>query len=506
MNMKPKNLGELNEEVKRTNSELSVLDLFRYMRVSFLKENVTQIQRAYIENVGTEWPEIEDIPEDTQKKFEKLIKKYGLLWDDLNFHFTYRLTELDDLINLFPELEIEREVIEHVINQGFLLSLLPLNLSLPTEAREKAIPKSDYYEVHPSKDVDPYGIFTEKSKITDKKTNRYLASRKFPHSALFNIHTTCHAGCVGCYKSFYVREKRKPLKGLEFESVVEQTKAFVDWLNENPEVYDIIMSGGEPLMVSNETVKKMFAEFAKAKNLRIIRICTGTVFLGLPFRIDDELLDFLKEFENKTGKRITFNVHLANHQNITPEALLAVHRIKERGFKLYSQVPIMEKVNFFKWNHEKTMKFLIELGKRQAAAGVEPYKFIVDMHPRTLEYYVPLEQLLRIWSQLGESHDFPELERPRTLSILCKEGNVILSGYTLLAIQKKIFKSKDLVVYTIPAVFSGTAEEPKVERVFTYYEPIMSANEDPQSLEKLKKEILSETKKSRNGANGRRGG
>jgi len=387
MNLKTR-IMELDEKVREVSTRHSVLDLFRFTRWVWLN-NVSPSERKFIESVGTEWPTISDIDGRLRREFARIIEREKLHWGNVNFHLTHRVTKLEELLALFPELEGERAEIQAVTEQGFLMSMLPLTVLLPREAREKAIPKSDYFEKHQAKDVDPYGIFTKKSKIIDAETGLLLASRKFPHSALMNIHSFCPIGCTGCYKGYYTREKQHKL-GLTTETVEQQAELFADWLNEHPEVYDIIISGGEPLMITNYQFKQMLERLKRAKHLKIIRVCTGTLFLGLPWRIDEELLNMLKRFSLETGKRITFNTHLANHYNITPEALLKVRRIREHGFSIYSQVPIQEGVNFFKRDLTKTKAFLIELGRRQAVAGIDPYKWIVDMHPRTLEYYVPI--------------------------------------------------------------------------------------------------------------------
>jgi L-lysine 2,3-aminomutase len=309
---------------------------------------------------------------------------------------------------------------------------------------------------------------------------------------LMPINTFCPVGCAGCYRSYYTREERGKGEelGITSETVLGQTDEFVEWLNRNPEVYDVIISGGEPLMVNNDVLKGMFKRFGGAENLKIARICTGALFQGLPFRIDEELLDNLSGFSSETGKRVTFNAHLSNHYQITPEALQAVRRIKKRGIEIYSQVPVQEGVNFFREDLDKTMFYITELGRRQAAAGIEPYKMILDMHPRTQERYVPLELLLKVWSNLGESHDYPELERPRTLSILCEQGNIILSGYALASMRKEIDKENGAVIYKIPAVYSLDMHEHAMERTFTYIEPLIKGyNDDPKSLDKARKMV-----------------
>jgi L-lysine 2,3-aminomutase len=255
-------------------------------------------------------------------------------------------------------------------------------------------------------------------------------------------------------------------------------------------VYDVIISGGEPLILSNEKLGNLLEELGKARNLRILRICTGTLFLGLPMRIDDELVDILDQFSNETGVRVTIQAHLACHEQIVPESVIAVSRLRKRGINIYTQVPIKEGINFFADDLHRTVKELALLGKKQVAIGVEPYMFIVDMHPSTNAFYVPIEPLICVWGALVESHDYPGLERPRTLSILFEGGNIILSGNTMLAMTKAVDKDRGIVTYRIPRVGPDQSNRPSIAEVFEYSEPLGPHNENPDSLGLLRERWL----------------
>ncbi len=486
-------LSRLDAEVKRIDPRCNVTDLFRHMRALYC-ESIEGADAAYISSVGTEMPNANDIDCKTRERFSSIAETGGLRWNDTDFHIMFRITNPDDLFAAFPEMpEDERSGIRRVVERGYEMSMLPMNAVLPEEVRSKYIPKADYFDWHTvwQNPKDPYGIFAEGVKVPGRDVP-YLASRKFPHSALMPIHTFCPTGCVGCYRSYYTRERREEGNGLGItqNTVLKQTEEFIGWLNQNPDVYDIIISGGEPLMVNNENIREMFGLLKGAKNLKVARICTGALFQGLPFRIDNELLDNIYDFSNETGKTVTFNAHLSNHYQITPEALQAVRRIRKRGFTILSQVPIQEGVNFFRDDMEKTRGYLTELGRRQAAAGIQPYKMIVDVHPRTLRTYVPLEPLLGAWSEVYESHDNPEVAKPTSLSILCKDGNVVLSGALLGCMEKSVDKEAGSVAYRIPSVYRFGGGKPQVKKAFEYREPMIEGfNDDPDSLERLKGSI-----------------
>lgn len=466
--------------------KLGILDLFEIMRHEYCKKIGLRMKNL-LAMTNTEIPRMKSYKLD--KKLFYGIEKAGLDWGDPNFHLQCRIKKVDDLIELRPELQDKEKSIRRAVNKGYLLSILPLNLLLPMEVLNQFIPPQDFLIPLPAKDIDPYGIASPDAKIMKDKL--WLGSKKFGHTILMNIHGHCPIGCSDCYKSYYVREKGRETElgaGDTYKEIPVrlkyQAKLLVEWLNKNHQVYDVIISGGEPLLRPNSHIKLMLEEFRRAKYLRILRICTGVIFLGLPFRIDDELLNLLSEFSQQTGVKVTFQAHLSNHLQITPEAIWAVRKIRNMGFDIYSQTPIKEGVNFFAHNLEKTIFFLRELVKRQFHIGVEPYKFIVDMHPRTLSYYVPIELLAKIFSAIFDSHDFPDLERPKTLSILSKQGNLVLSWHSLFAMSKEIDRNKKLVRYQIPKIrIEGNKE---VIENYIYEEPLLPLNEDPNSLLKIR--------------------
>jgi L-lysine 2,3-aminomutase len=456
-------------------------------------------------------------------------------WNDINFHLENRihLTKKSDnkmfdlLFELYKLNDIHKNKLKEIIRNGiefendkhFLydFSLLPLNIVLGQDVIKYFIPPADYFSQSMANHGDPYGIIEGRTRskgfenlptaIKGNESNLLLGANKFTHSLLFNIDFYCPIGCSDCYKARmgtreyspngenkshiikYLGEVITPTK----KTVVEQAKQTVKWMNTTERgrnVYDLIISGGEPLMLSNSTLELMLEEFSSAKNLKILRICTGALFLGLPFRIDKELLSLLKSFSDKTGIRITFQAHIGNHQMISPESIIAVQRIKNFGFNIYAQIPVKNEINFFLSDPKKTVDMLSLLMHKLVIADVEPYMMIVDMHPSTNEFYVPIEPLLQIWGDLVESHDFPGLEKPRTLSMLFEQGNIILSGNSLFALTKEIDTENLLVHYQVPRVGIGENWEGSIREFFKFSEPLLiGINDNPNSLNTLKSKL-----------------
>ncbi len=540
-----KEIGILLDNIDGFRTKVDALKAFlSFVRYKYLNRNLNKRMRSILKLANINVPENKIKEKIILEKFNKIIENENIDWGDWRFHLDYRINlnrksgeeDFDLFFNLSPMDEIGKTVIKKITKEGvkvngngneeinlYDLSILPLNLLLDSSVKNYFIPPIDYLEPHSTKKPDPYGIIHGKSRsqidkgkpnaIKDTDTGLLLGSHKFSHTLLLNIDFYCPMGCSDCYKTRmgtreyldpkYIKKGKKPkiyshydlgeLNPPSKSQISLQAKQAVKWMNETSRgqlVYDVILSGGEPLCLSNESIKIVLDEFKRAENLRVFRICTGMLFLGAPFRISHELLDILCDFSEETGIRLTFQAHLGNHHMITPEAVIAIQKIKKHGIPIYSQIPIKHGINFFLDDLDKTINYLVELGRRQVVVGIEPYMFIIDMHPSTNAYYVPIEPLMQVWGMLIESHDYIGLERPRTLSVLFEDGNIILSGHSLFSAKKQVDKDNDRVIYTIPRIESSKGWKANIAESFIYSEPLLKGiNDDSKSLNRIKEQF-----------------
>jgi len=480
-------LAVLCNELKKL--DLDVITFFKYLRFLYLRKNIRGKINTHLEEIlGSEEfaPEIKPGSE-KEGKLRRFISKNKLDWGNIDFHLNYRLTSAEELLDI---LKINGGL-KKVIKRGYAMSIMPLNIVTENpELLNKFIPKGDFFTEHYAKHRDPYAIFSEKAKIVKK--GHYLASQKFKRSILMNITSACPIGCVSCYKGEFTRVRGRKFYTNLSKAVNVQSKLLVEHLNKHPEIKLVVVSGGEPLLLSNEGIKKMLNYFERARHLAEFRICTGTIFQGLPFRIDDELLDALWEFENRLGIKVTFSAHLSHPAQFTPEALIAISKITRRGFPINTQVPLQGGVNIFINDFKKTMNTLYKLAELQGINGCRPYKYILDMNVGSLEYSVPLEFMLKVLAELKYriDHPWPETWQPVSYTILCKEGNVLLSPHMLLCMNKKISKYKNAVEYYLP-VPAGEGRW----KIIKYAEPLLEGcNDDPNSLKSLDEKYITALK------------
>ncbi len=174
---------------------------------------------------------------------------------------------------------------------------------------------------------DPIGdnIHSKPGKIIHRYKNRLLF---FPTPF-------CPINCRYCFRKNELAEPSYLFEG--------QLKEAINYLIENPEVNEVILSGGDPLILSDEKLKVLFEEFSKLPNLKYLRIHSRTPVI-LPSRVTEDLCQLLSRYKKKF-----FNLIIAVHTNHTDElddeVRASLIKLKKTGAKLLSQTVLLKDVN-----------------------------------------------------------------------------------------------------------------------------------------------------------------
>ncbi len=409
------------------------------------------------------------IPQKTKKLlkyssyFEEEAKKW---WHSYVYHLSNRLEGIKDFdifLKLFPQYKTKKIKLRKYLENSYDLSILPLNLS----KHLKNAVKNHLPEIGFISKQDPYGIKNKKSVILDKNERGtfYVATRKPKYATYLFVLTVpwakdptkgtfmCPIGCKHCYRGFETRHKQnikiiKKLQDIVSSRISEQSRSLAKKWKE--EIYDILVSGGEPLLFNNKTWKEDIVDIIKhVPHLYSFRICTGALALGLFARIDNELLRILTNMRDEYGIQIGFNIHIAHWENLTPEMIEKAYLLQKHNIRIMPQIPLVEGVNF--WNHDldKTIETIRKTSRLCAFVLNEPvYKYILDMQGS-----VSLLQAIKVYRYLFDRHqEESNIIRPISFELFTSHdtGNMNLSYHTLYAIQHNIDKKKKEVIYTIP--------------------------------------------------------
>jgi len=154
---------------------------------------------------------------------------------------------------------------------------------------------------------------------------------RYPDRVLLMVNNQCPIICRFCTR------KRK----IGFPGVVtrETLRQGIDYIRKNSEVRDVILSGGDPLLVPDKELDRILSELRSIPHLEIIRI--GTRVPGtLPQRVTPELCDILKKYHP-----LYLNMHFNHPDEITPEVEKACNMLADTGIPLGSQTVLLKGVN-----------------------------------------------------------------------------------------------------------------------------------------------------------------
>jgi len=204
---------------------------------------------------------------------------------------------------------------------------------------------------------------------------------KYPDRALFLVHSQCAVYCRFC--------TRKRKVGTAKMRVTRETiRAGLDYLARNPAIRDVLISGGDPLLLPDEYLDRLLASIRRIPSIEIIRIGSRTP-CTLPMRITTRLVRILKKYHP-----LYINTHFNHPREITPATARACERLVNGGIPLGCQTVLLRGVN----DSPAVMKDLMHSLLR---IRVRPYYlFQADMTRGTDHFRTSVEQGQRIMRSL----------------------------------------------------------------------------------------------------------
>ncbi|MDD2559970.1 MAG: lysine 2,3-aminomutase, partial [Bacteroidales bacterium] len=178
-------------------------------------------------------------------------------------------------------------------------------------------------------------------------------THRYPDRVLFLVSNVCAMYCRHCTR------KRK-VGDVDSIPGREQIKEGIEYIRNTPQVRDVLLSGGDPFLLSDNYLDWILTELEAIPHVQVIRIGTRTPVV-LPYRITDDLVNMLKKHQP-----IWINTHFNHPREITSSARKALARMADAGIPLGNQSVLLADVN----DCPRIMK---ELVHRLVANRVRPY-------------------------------------------------------------------------------------------------------------------------------------
>jgi lysine 2,3-aminomutase len=208
---------------------------------------------------------------------------------------------------------------------------------------------------------------------------------KYQYTALLLVNDVCGGYCRFCF--------RKRLFMQLNDEVVRDVSEGIKYIRENQEINNVLLTGGDPLVMSTAKLRKIISALRKIDHVRIIRIGSKMPAFN-PFRIlyDPSLLELFEEF-SQDGKKIYLMAHFNHPCELTPEALQAMDLILRSGVVAVNQTPLLRGVN-------DSPEVLAELFNKLSYTGIPPY-YVFQCRPTAGNkmFAVPIEEGLEIFEQ-----------------------------------------------------------------------------------------------------------
>jgi lysine 2,3-aminomutase len=252
-------------------------------------------------------------------------------WNDWRWQLRARIRSLAQLERVFVLTSEERDAVSR--HKGSLpVGITPYYASLmspddPSEPlRRTHIPVGDEYLRAPGEADDPLG--EDHDSAVPGLVHRY------PDRVLFLATGFCSTYCRYCTRSRMVGEA-----GGEYQFSTRQWEQALAYVEEHPEVRDVLISGGDPLTLADEKLDYLLGRLRAIRHLEFVRLGTKVPSV-LPMRVTRALVRVLRRHHP-----LWMSIHVTHPRELTPEVTEACARLADAGIPLGSQTVLLKGIN-----------------------------------------------------------------------------------------------------------------------------------------------------------------
>lgn len=208
---------------------------------------------------------------------------------------------------------------------------------------------------------------------------------KYGDTAVLLVSNICGGFCRFCF--------RKRIFSNTCDEVRSDIDEGLEYVRNHSEITNILLTGGDPLMLSTQKIEEILRRIREIEHVRIIRIGSKIPAYN-PLRIisDPGLLEILSRY-SESERKIYLMSHFNHPRELTPEAIEAVDRLSRAGIPIANQTPMLAGVN-------DDPEVLSELFRKLSFLGIPPY-YIFQCRPAfgNRTFSVPIEKAYEIFHQ-----------------------------------------------------------------------------------------------------------
>jgi len=208
-------------------------------------------------------------------------------------------------------------------------------------------------------------------------------TRRYPNIVILKPILTCPQICVYCQRNWQIED----VYSADAAMGEEKLAAAIAWIAERPEITEVLITGGDPLLFSDNQLDDLLSRVAAIKHVIRIRIGSRTP-VTLPQRITDALVRTITRYHVPGRREVMLITHFEHATEITTEAMAAVQKFRLFGISVYNQLV---------YTFYNSRKFeAAALRQQLRLIGVTPYyTFNTKGKEETDLYRVPIARLLQ---------------------------------------------------------------------------------------------------------------
>jgi len=249
-------------------------------------------------------------------------------WNDWRWQLSHRLNSLEDFEPILELTEGERKALSEI--HLFRVDITPYFVSLidPKDPhdpiRRQVIPTEQ--------EMLAFTGMMEDSLAEDAHSPVPGLVHRYPDRVLMLVTTQCASYCRYCTRARIVGDPNATFSRAELD-------AQIDYLEKTPQVRDVLLSGGDPLVLAPKLLEELLTRLRAIPHIEILRI-GSRVPVFMPMRVTDELCEMLAKFHP-----LWLNIHVNHPNEITKELAEATDKFSRAGIPLGNQSVLLSGVN-----------------------------------------------------------------------------------------------------------------------------------------------------------------
>ena len=264
--------------------------------------------------------------------FEEIDDASHSNWDDWKWQLKNCIHSVECFEKLL-DIQLPDDIRKHFkkITEKFPMSITPYYLSLIDTSNiendpifRQSFPLINELDVQEDDMDDP--LHEDKDSPVPGITHRY------PDRVLFLVSNTCSMYCRHCTRKRRVGDQ-------DSIPVAAEVKKGIEYIRQNTQVRDVLLSGGDPFLLSDQYLDWILSELSQINHVEVIRIGTRTPVV-MPQRITDKLVSILQKYHP-----LWINTHFNHPRELTTSSRKALRKLADAGIPLGNQSVLLAGVN-----------------------------------------------------------------------------------------------------------------------------------------------------------------